>query len=120
MTVFDFSGYQELFNRIFGRDGVKINLRTRLACKLHTHESLKKNAQIHVMNEIVVDRGANPNMLTLDLYVGELHLTTLFADGLVVATATGSTAYSVGFYSFYILFYFFKYTFLFFFLSQFR
>ncbi|KAJ3174673.1 hypothetical protein HK101_010867 [Irineochytrium annulatum] len=49
----------------------------------------------HVLNEVVVDRGANPTMMTLELFAGEVHLTTLLADGLVVATPTGSTAYNL-------------------------
>ena len=47
------------------------------------------------MNEVVVDRGASPNMLQLELYADDLHLTTFLADGLVIGTPTGSTAYNV-------------------------
>ncbi|KAJ3320371.1 hypothetical protein HDU76_000313 [Blyttiomyces sp. JEL0837] len=48
-----------------------------------------------VLNEVVVDRGSNPTMLTLEIFAGDMHLTTLLADGLVIGTPTGSTAYSL-------------------------
>lgn len=51
----------------------------------------------HVLNEIVVDRGPSSNISMLELFGDERHLTTVQADGLCIATATGSTAYSVTF-----------------------
>ncbi|TPX68110.1 NAD+ kinase [Spizellomyces sp. 'palustris'] len=48
-----------------------------------------------VLNELVLDRGPNPGLLMLELYVDNMYLTTIQADGLVVATSTGSTAYSL-------------------------
>ncbi|KAI8979645.1 ATP-NAD kinase-like domain-containing protein [Mycotypha africana] len=49
----------------------------------------------HVLNEIVVDRGPSSNISLLELFADERHLTTVQADGLCIATATGSTAYSL-------------------------
>ncbi|KAJ3008406.1 hypothetical protein HKX48_008552 [Thoreauomyces humboldtii] len=51
--------------------------------------------ETQVMNEVVLDRGANAGLLMLELYADDMYLTTIQADGLVVATATGSTAYSL-------------------------
>jgi len=48
-----------------------------------------------VLNEVTVDRGSNAGMLQLELFVDGNHVTTILADGLVIATATGSTAYSL-------------------------
>ncbi|KAI8148414.1 ATP-NAD kinase-like domain-containing protein [Fennellomyces sp. T-0311] len=48
-----------------------------------------------VLNELVVDRGPSPYMATLELFGDEQHLTTVEADGLVISTPTGSTAYSL-------------------------
>ncbi|KAJ3055841.1 hypothetical protein HK097_009044 [Rhizophlyctis rosea] len=55
----------------------------------------KKVLQREVMNELVLDRGPHAGLLMLDLYADGLHLTTIQADGLIIATATGSTAYSL-------------------------
>lgn len=49
----------------------------------------------NVLNEFVVDRGANPGLTMIELFADDVHVTTIQADGLVVATATGSTAYSL-------------------------
>ena len=48
-----------------------------------------------VLNELVVDRGPSSYISKLELFGDERHLTTVQADGLVIATPTGSTAYSV-------------------------
>jgi NAD kinase len=49
----------------------------------------------HVLNEVVVDRGPSAYMSQLDLFVDGKPLTAVQADGLVLSTPTGSTAYSV-------------------------
>lgn len=48
-----------------------------------------------VLNELVVDRGPSPYVSLLELFGDEHHMTTVQADGLCVATPTGSTAYSL-------------------------
>jgi NAD+ kinase len=47
------------------------------------------------LNDVVVTRGAFQGMLTLELKVGDDWLTNYRADGLIVATPSGSTAYSL-------------------------
>jgi NAD+ kinase len=47
------------------------------------------------LNEVVVSRGTTGRMIVLDVRVEGTHLETLRADGLIVATATGSTAYAL-------------------------
>jgi NAD kinase len=48
-----------------------------------------------VLNEVVIDRGSSPYLSNLDVFCDDLHVTTVQADGLIVATTTGSTAYSL-------------------------
>lgn len=43
----------------------------------------------------VLDRGPSANLSLLELFGDEQHLTTVQADGIVISTPTGSTAYSV-------------------------
>ncbi len=47
------------------------------------------------LNEIVISRGHLVRVVRLDTYIDEGFLTTYTADGLIIATATGSTAYSL-------------------------
>jgi NAD+ kinase len=46
------------------------------------------------LNDIVVARGALARVCRLDVAIGTTHLATFIADGLVVASPTGSTGYS--------------------------
>ncbi|KAK5275601.1 hypothetical protein LTR40_012783 [Exophiala xenobiotica] len=55
----------------------------------------KPDRTFEILNDIVVDRGPNPTMSTIELFGDEEHLTTVQADGICVATPTGSTAYNL-------------------------
>ena len=46
------------------------------------------------LNEITIQK-ADLSMITISVYVDETHLNTYWADGLIVSTATGSTAYNL-------------------------
>ena len=48
-----------------------------------------------VLNDLVVDRGPNPFMSSTELFGDDEHLTSIAADGVVISTPTGSTAYSL-------------------------
>ncbi|HVL52753.1 MAG TPA: NAD(+)/NADH kinase [Vitreimonas sp.] len=46
------------------------------------------------LNDVVVARGSLARVCRLDVTIGQSHLATFIADGLVVASPTGSTGYS--------------------------
>jgi NAD+ kinase len=46
------------------------------------------------INDVVVARGALARVVRLDVHIDDTHLATFIADGLVVASPTGSTGYS--------------------------
>jgi NAD+ kinase len=46
------------------------------------------------LNEVTVQK-ADPSMITIGVYVDGIYLNTYWADGLIVSTATGSTAYNL-------------------------
>ncbi len=52
-------------------------------------------AEYEVVNDVVVGRGGAGRVVRVSTYVGGEYLTTYVADGLIVATATGSTAYAL-------------------------
>lgn len=52
-------------------------------------------ATLHCLNEVVVQRAATTRMLTFDVQVNDLPLARYPADGVMVATPTGSTAYNL-------------------------
>lgn len=46
------------------------------------------------LNEITIQK-ADPRMITINVYEGENYLNTYWADGVIISTATGSTAYNL-------------------------
>ncbi|PWN93724.1 ATP-NAD kinase [Acaromyces ingoldii] len=50
---------------------------------------------MHLMNEVALHRGREPHMTIVDAFVDGRHLTRAISDGLIIATPTGSTAYSL-------------------------
>jgi len=46
------------------------------------------------LNEITIQK-ADPSMITINVYVDDTYLNTYWSDGLIVSTATGSTAYNL-------------------------
>ena len=47
------------------------------------------------LNELVVNRKNTTAMISIDTFIDDEYLSTYWADGLIVATPTGSTAYSL-------------------------
>ncbi len=47
------------------------------------------------LNDLVVDRGGHSRLIQLDIHIDEVYLSSYLCDGVIVATPTGSTAYSL-------------------------
>jgi NAD+ kinase len=81
------------------------NLEKAIAGRLATEERMmltasvlrrgKRLASYRVLNDAVINKGALARMMELKISVNDGHLTTFRADGLIVSTPTGSTAYSL-------------------------
>src|SRR6267378_6620011 len=69
-----------------------ISQRTALALEI---EGKKKPVLGWALNDALIVRGDNPHLIGISARVGSRRLTSYRCDGLIVATPTGSTAYSL-------------------------
>lgn len=98
LTSHAFEGFkQDLRQVIHGNnmvEGVYITLRMRLRCEIFRNGKAMPGKVFDVLNEIVVDRGSNPYLSKIECYEHDRLITKVQGDGVIVATPTGSTAYS--------------------------
>ena len=110
LTNFPFTSYKSTLDRIMEGSGMCVNMRMRFTCtvyrasrnlsntnlsKTSSTPTLIEDSQFEVLNELVIDRGPSPYVSNLELY-GDTHLLTIIqADGCIISTPTGSTAYSL-------------------------
>lgn len=66
----------------------------RSLIEIKSPEGLFDSGLSTALNEVTVQK-ADPSMITINVYVDGAHLNTYWADGLIVSTATGSTAYNL-------------------------
>jgi NAD+ kinase len=72
----------------------KYRLQNRSVLTLETKENLFGTNNF-ALNELTVHKKDTSSMITIHAYFGDLYLNSYWADGLIVATPTGSTAYSL-------------------------
>ena len=70
-------------------------MRMRLRCTLYRRGASCAEQSHTVLNELLVGRGSSPALTKLELHVDNELVTVVAADGLIVSTPTGSTAYSM-------------------------
>lgn len=113
LTNFPFEDYKSTLDRIMEGSGMRVNMRMRFTCTVYRAANNKRrlststlsktvstpelveDSSFEVLNELVIDRGPSPYVSNLELY-GDTHLLTIIqADGCIISTPTGSTAYSL-------------------------
>ena len=92
LTTVNSSAYREVVDAIAsGR--ISYSKRALLSVELRTNRRVL--SKVHALNDAVISRGDLPRLIRLNAKVNGEALTEFNADGLIIATPTGSTAYSL-------------------------
>ncbi|KAF9586366.1 NADH kinase pos5 [Lunasporangiospora selenospora] len=103
LLPYHIDNYQAALQKIFDSCNASLLLRMRLKCTLHGADGRRLQAKdgsgrindLTVMNEVNLHRGRYPHLTSIGCYVDGHLITEAVADGLIVASPTGSTAYSL-------------------------
>jgi NADH kinase len=71
---------------VFGPDGQRVSGDDSIA---------SAKGDVYAMNEVIMHRGATPHLAIIEVSIGGRFLTEAVADGMIISTPTGSTAYSL-------------------------
>lgn len=90
LAEFDFNKIQEFIGNLSeGKYSIEERMTLSAVCESQDNEEL------FAINDVVIDKGKWPKMIDLTLKIGDEYVSTFSADGVIIATPTGSTGYSL-------------------------
>jgi NAD+ kinase len=75
--------------------GGELEVESRLMLETRVLRKGQEICRFPVLNDVVINKGPLARVIDLDVYINEQFLTTYRADGLIISTPTGSTAYNL-------------------------
>lgn len=89
------TGEEELFQAVDAVLAGNFGIETRMRLSVRVYRSGERIADETVLNDVVINKGALARLAHIKTFIDDQYLTTYRADGLIIATPTGSTAYSL-------------------------
>jgi NAD+ kinase len=87
------------FERLYPVIEMMIDGRLEVESRVMLETKVLRNNDVvygfQVLNDVVINKGALARIIDLDVTINEEFLTTFRADGLIISTPTGSTAYNL-------------------------
>ncbi len=75
--------------------GGRLEVETRVMLETRVLREEKEVLRFQVLNDVVINKRALARIIDLDVTINDEFLTTFRADGLIISTPTGSTAYNL-------------------------
>ncbi len=85
----------ELFDALAGVLDGRYTVDERMMLAARARRAGHRDAEVPVLNDVVFTRTALSRIIDLSVWVGDQFVTRVKADGLIVASPTGSTAYNL-------------------------
>jgi NAD+ kinase len=92
LAEISFPNFRNEFNKL--RDGV-YQVENRMLLNATQFRNGNNIGEFHAMNEVSLIKGIDSGIIDLEVNINNKYMTSYRADGLIVATPTGSTAYSL-------------------------
>ena len=73
----------------------RLEIESRVMLESKVERKGKEVCRFQVLNDVVINKGTLARIIDLNVTINEEFLTTFRADGLIISTATGSTAYNL-------------------------
>jgi NAD+ kinase len=75
--------------------GGRLEIESRIMLDVIVKRGDQEIRRFRVLNDVVISKGTPARIIDLDVHINEEFLTTYRADGLIISTPTGSTAYNL-------------------------
>lgn len=92
LTEFTVDEFFPMMERVLAGD-YEIEKRDMISCCVVRKDGERE--EFAVLNDVVINNGPISKVVDLSIYIDEKYVTTFKADGIIFATPTGSTAYSL-------------------------